>query len=198
MAGIISMVPGIDHVMDVRDLLGSLFKMAPESGRTNDNVLELSFTLIGLVPTVGSAGRMGLRLLFDGKSLKSAMAHLNGANYGNARKWLQDFNVSSVRAGAFAAAAKGLKLLDDIAASLKKNNVGVKGALIPDNVVTAAQSLATVARRCRLGPRSASGLCPALPYPLAPPRRACRSLAPCGCASPRLWRCACPARWRCG
>ena len=146
-AGVISMVPGIDQVMDVRDMLGSLFKMAPESGRTNDNVLELSFTLIGLVPTVGSAGRMGLRLLFDGKSLKSAMAHLNGANYGNARKWLQDFNVSSVRAGAFAAAAKGLKLLDDVAASLKKNNVGIKGALIPDNVVTAAQSLATVARR---------------------------------------------------
>lgn len=55
-AGVISMVPGIDQIMDVRDLLGSLFKMSHQSGRTDDNYIEFAFTLIGLVPTVGSAG----------------------------------------------------------------------------------------------------------------------------------------------
>lgn len=48
--------------------------MSHESGRTDDKTLELAFTLIGLVPTVGSAGRMGMRLLFDGKTVTRAVA----------------------------------------------------------------------------------------------------------------------------
>jgi hypothetical protein len=140
-------VPGIDQVMDVRDLLGSLFKMSHESGRTDDNVLELAFTLIGLVPTVGSAGRMGLRLLFDGQSVKRAVAHLNGAAYGDALGWLKKTKLESLKGPAFAAAEKALKLLDDIAANLKNANTGVKGYLIPDSVPVKAEALARTARR---------------------------------------------------
>jgi predicted transcriptional regulator len=146
-SGVISMVPGIDQVMDVRDVLGSLFKMSHESGRTEDNAIELAFTLVGLVPTAGSAGRMGLRLLFDGKSVTRAVAHLNGAGYGNALGWLKKTKVDSLKSAAFAACEKALKLLDDIAASLKKANSGVKDYLIPDNVVTAAEALARTARK---------------------------------------------------
>jgi predicted transcriptional regulator len=146
-AGVISMVPGIDQVMDVRDVLGSLFKMSHESGRTEDNTLELAFTLIGLVPTVGSAGRMGLRLLFDGKTVTRAVAHLNGARYGNALDWLKKMRVDSLKGAAFAACEKALKLLDDIAASLKKANTGIKGYLIPDSIPVKAEALARTARK---------------------------------------------------
>jgi hypothetical protein len=146
-AGVISMVPGIDQVMDVRDVLGSLFKMSHASGRTEDNTIELAFTLIGLVPTVGSAGRMGLRLLFDGKSVARAVAHLNGAGYGNAQAWLKNTRLDSLKGAAFAACEKGLKLLDDIAASLKKANTGVKGYLIPDSIPVKAEALARTARK---------------------------------------------------
>lgn len=145
-AGVISMVPGIDQIMDVRDVLGSLFKMAPESGRTDDNTLELAFTLIGLVPTVGSAGRMGMRLLFDGKTVNRAIAHLNGAGYGNALDWLKKTRVDSLKGAAFAACEKALKLLDDIAANLKTANKGIKGALIPDSIPIKAEALARTAR----------------------------------------------------
>jgi hypothetical protein len=146
-AGVISMVPGIDQVMDVRDLLGSLFKMSHESGRSDDHVMELAFTLIGLVPTVGSAGRMGLRLLADGKSVKRAVAHLNGAGYGDALGWLKKTRIDSLKGPAFAAADKALKLLDDIAASLKKANTGIKGYLIPDSIPIKADALARTARK---------------------------------------------------
>lgn len=146
-AGVMSMVPGIDQVMDVRDVIGSLFKMSPEPGRTPDNATELAFTLVGLVPTVGSAGRMGLRLLFDGKSVTRAVAHLNGVGYGNALGWLRNIRVDSLKAPAFAACEKALKLLDDIAASLTRSNTGIRGRLIPDNVVTTAQALARTARK---------------------------------------------------
>jgi predicted transcriptional regulator len=146
-AGIISMVPGIDQVMDVRDILGSLFLMSDKSGRTLDNTVELAFTLVGLVPTVGSAGRMGLRLLYDGKGVTKAVAHLNAVGYGNALAWLKKTRIDSLKSAAFAAAEKALKLLDDVAASLTKANKGVKDYLIPDNVVTAAQALARTARK---------------------------------------------------
>jgi hypothetical protein len=146
-SGIISMVPGIDQVMDVRDTLGSLFKLSHESGRTTDNIVELAFTLVGLVPTAGSAGRMGLRLLYDGKSVTRAVAHLNGAGYGNALGWLKSVRLDSMKAPAFAACEKGLKLLDDIAASLKKANAGIKGYLIPDHLVVKAEALARTARK---------------------------------------------------
>lgn len=146
-AGVISMVPGIDQIMDVRDLLGSLFKMAPASGRTDDNVMEFAFTLIGLVPTVGSAGRMGLRLLTDGKSVQRAVAHLNGAGYGDALGWLKKTRVDSLKGPAFAAAEKALKLLDDIATNLKTANTGIKGYLIPDSIPIKAEALARTARQ---------------------------------------------------
>ena len=145
--GVISMVPGIDQIMDVRDVLGSLFKMSHTSGRTDDNVMELAFTLIGLVPTVGSAGRMGLRLLSDGKSVTRAVAHLNGAGYGDALGWLRKTRIDSLKAPAFAACEKALKLLDNIAANLKKANTGFKGTLIPDSVPIKADALARTARK---------------------------------------------------
>ena len=146
-AGVISMIPGIDQVMDVRDVVGSLFKMSPESGRTDDNILELSFTLIGLVPMVGSAGRMGLRLLSDGKSVKRAVAHLNGAGYGDALGWLKKTKVESLKSPALAACEKALKLLDDIAGSLSKHNTGIKGSLIPDSIPVKAEAIARTARK---------------------------------------------------
>lgn len=146
-AGVISMIPGIDQVMDVRDLVGSLFKMSPESGRTDDNVLELAFTLVGLVPTVGSAGRMGLRLLSDGKSVKRAVAHLNGAGYGDALGWLKKTKVESLKGPALAACEQALKLLDDIADSLRKHNTGIKGYLIPDSIPVKAEAMARTARK---------------------------------------------------
>lgn len=146
-AGVISMIPGIDQVMDVRDVVGSLFKMSPESGRTDDNVLELSFTLIGLVPLVGSAGRMGLRLLADGKSVKHAVAHLNGAGYGDAWGWLKKTKVESLKGQALAACEKALKLLDDIADNLRKHKTGIKGSLIPDSIPVKAEAIARTARK---------------------------------------------------
>ena len=146
-AGVISMVPGIDQIMDVRDVLGSLFKMSHASGRTDDNAVELAFTLIGLVPTVGSAGRMGLRLLADGKTVPRAVAHLNGAGYGDALGWLRKTRVESLKGPAFAACEKALRLLDDIAANLKKANTGLKGTLIPDSVPIKADALARTARK---------------------------------------------------
>lgn len=146
-AGVISMVPGIDQIMDVRDVLGSLFKMGHASGRTDDNAIELAFTLIGLVPTVGSAGRMGLRLLADGKTVTRAAAHLNGAGYGDALGWLRKTRIDSLKAPAFAACEKALKLLDDVAANLKKANTGLKGTLIPDTVPIKADALARTARK---------------------------------------------------
>jgi hypothetical protein len=146
-AGVISMVPGIDQVMDVRDVLGSLFKMSDNSGRTDENMLELAFTLIGLVPLVGSAGRTGLRLVFEGKNISRATAHLNGANYGDALGWLRKFKVSSVKAQALQACEKAIRLLDDIASSLKNANTGVKGYLIPDSIPVKAEALARTARK---------------------------------------------------
>lgn len=146
-AGVISMVPGIDQIMDVRDLIASLFKMSHEDGRTDDNMIEFAFTLIGLVPTVGSAGRMGLRLVADGKSLKTGMAQLNAANYGNALHWFEKANVNTFKQPAFAACGHALDLLDKVAADLKKHNKGLTGVFIPDELVVKAEAVARTARK---------------------------------------------------
>lgn len=154
-AGVVTMVPGIDQIADVRDVIGSLFKLSSEAGRTAENQIEFAFTLIGLVPTFGSAGRMALRLVFEGKTLREGMAVLRAYLPGNALAWFKRLDWSKVAGESRQAMQKAVSLLERVAKDLKQHNQGVAGRFIPDEIVVKAESVASLSKRtaAEIGPK---------------------------------------------
>ena len=146
-SGIVTMIPGIDQIADVRDVIGSLFKMSSEAGRTPENQIEFAFTLIGLVPTFGSAGRMALRLVFEGKTLKEGMAVLHAFLPGNALDWFKRLDWAKLGTESRHAMQKAVTLLERVAKDLKQHNKGLTGHFIPDEIVVKAEAVASLAKR---------------------------------------------------
>lgn len=54
-SGLISMIPVVDQVCDVRDLIANLIDLSKENGKTSDNYKALALTAFGVIPEIGSA-----------------------------------------------------------------------------------------------------------------------------------------------
>lgn len=54
-SGLISMIPVVDQVCDVRDLIANLVDLSKENGKTSDNYKALALTAFGVIPEIGSA-----------------------------------------------------------------------------------------------------------------------------------------------
>ncbi|SDB86755.1 hypothetical protein [Acinetobacter boissieri] len=52
--GIISLIPVVDQVCDIRDLISNLITLSDEGQRNTENFMALALTSIGLIPEVGS------------------------------------------------------------------------------------------------------------------------------------------------
>jgi hypothetical protein len=75
--GLISLVPVVDQVMDVRDVSGSLYMINKQGGfakATLDQKIYLGFAAFGVVPEVGSAFKTVFKPLYkERKALKGAV-----------------------------------------------------------------------------------------------------------------------------
>jgi hypothetical protein len=75
--GLISLVPVVDQVMDVRDVSGSLYRINKQGGfakATIDQKIYLGFAAFGVVPEVGSAFKTVFKPLYkERKALKGAV-----------------------------------------------------------------------------------------------------------------------------
>lgn len=52
--GVISLIPVVDQVCDIRDLISNLVTLSDEKDQTPENYMALSLTAIGLIPELGS------------------------------------------------------------------------------------------------------------------------------------------------
>ncbi|MBD0784710.1 hypothetical protein FX995_23995, partial [Pseudoalteromonas flavipulchra] len=89
------MIPIIDQVMDLRDIIANVMLLTDDD-EANDTDAWLAFTLtgIGLVPVVGSAVKgVGKVILKNtGESLSAALAVLRKLGKGDPVKYLRDIN----------------------------------------------------------------------------------------------------------
>ncbi|KGF81479.1 hypothetical protein IA69_12565 [Massilia sp. JS1662] len=77
--GLISLVPIVDQVMDVRDVSGSLYRINKHGGfakATLDQKIDFGFAAFGVVPEVGSAFKTVFKPLY--KQRKAAKGVING------------------------------------------------------------------------------------------------------------------------
>jgi len=98
--GLISLIPVVDQVMDVRDVSGSLYRINKQGGfakATLDQKIYLGFAAFGVVPEVGSAFKTVFKPLYkERKALKGAVnsgvamiERLLSKKKGGALKWVK-------------------------------------------------------------------------------------------------------------
>ncbi|CAM4359738.1 HNH endonuclease [Pseudoalteromonas flavipulchra] len=149
---LISMIPIIDQVMDLRDITANVMLLTDDD-EANDNDAWLAFTLtgIGLVPVVGSAVKgVGKVILKNtGESLSAALAVLRKLGKGDPVKYLRDINwqdLGKQSATEVKNIVKGLRdSLDDMSTSWHYD------LLLPDAAIEGMQ--ATVKRLDEVTPK---------------------------------------------
>nr|WP_245008226.1 hypothetical protein [Pseudoalteromonas piscicida] len=142
---LISMIPIIDQVMDLRDITANVMLLTDDD-EANDTDAWLAFTLtgIGLVPVVGSAVKgVGKVILKNtGESLSAALAVLRKLGKGDPVKYLRNINwqdLGKQSATEVKNIVKGLRdSLDDMSSSWHYD------LLLPDAAIEGMQ--ATVKR----------------------------------------------------
>ncbi|CAM3908973.1 HNH endonuclease [Pseudoalteromonas maricaloris] len=149
---LISMIPIIDQVMDLRDIIANVMLLTDDDEANNtDAWLAFTLTGIGLVPVVGSAVKgVGKVILKNtGESLSAALAVLRKLGKGDPVKYLRDINwqdLGKQSATEVKNIVKGLRdSLDDMSTSWHYD------LLLPDAAIEGMQ--ATVKRLDEVTPK---------------------------------------------
>ena len=129
--GLISLIPIVDQVMDVRDVSGSLYRINKQGGfskATLDQKVGLGFAAFGVIPEVGSAFKTVFKPLYkERKALKGAfnggvamVERMLGVKKGGAVKWVRSLdwagNTQAAIIKADFALESSIQLLEYIAA----------------------------------------------------------------------------------
>ena len=116
---LITMIPVIDQAADVRDILANLKLLIWEKRYDEFGVwLALFFTLIGLIPTLGSALKGVLKLVWKGAKLEELLKVFNWFMKGNGVKWLKDLKGGKLQQYAKEAAEIGHRIFDVVISKL--------------------------------------------------------------------------------
>lgn len=98
--GLISMIPVLDQVMDLRDISGSLYRINQQGGfknATTDQIVNLGFTAFGAIPTIGSAFKTVFKPLYRQRRVAKGAVHSDlhalegmlGMKKGGALTWIR-------------------------------------------------------------------------------------------------------------
>lgn len=98
--GLISLIPIVDQVMDVRDISGNLYRINKQGGfakATLDQKIDFGFAAFGVVPEIGSAFKTVFKPLYkQRKAMKGVMnggvamiERMLGKKKGGAVKWVK-------------------------------------------------------------------------------------------------------------
>ena len=95
---IITAIPLVDQVADARDLTANIKALAWDK-RYNEFMVWLAFffTLIGLIPSVGSLLKGVLKLVWRGAKLDEVLRYFNALAKGNGVRWLKELRAGKLR-----------------------------------------------------------------------------------------------------
>ncbi len=162
--GLISLIPILDQVMDIRDISGALFRINKQGGfdkATTDQVVNLGFAAFGAIPEVGSAFKTVFKPLWKERQAAKGLVHggteaieaLLGMKKGGAITWIRQellgkWASRSQQAVTFVdgALASCIDLMDFVA-----NASGWKDWLIPDPIQAMAKELLPSLKGMRSG-----------------------------------------------
>ncbi len=117
---IITMIPVVDQVADARDLVAAIKQLAWDKRYDEAGPwVSFFFTLIGLVPSVGSALKGVLKLVWKGAKLDAVLQIFNFFMKGNGVKWLKELRAGNLAEYAKQAARIGHDVLDVVIDQLK-------------------------------------------------------------------------------
>jgi len=117
----ITAIPLVDQVADARDLVANLKLLIWEKRYTETSVwLGLFFTLIGLIPTLGSLLKGVLKLVYYGANLDDVFKFFNALAKGNASAWLKQLRAGELRNYANDAAQMLKQMFDSIIDTLNE------------------------------------------------------------------------------
>ncbi|MGB1062580.1 MAG: hypothetical protein ACPGZU_20730, partial [Ketobacter sp.] len=117
----ITAIPLVDQVADGRDLVANLKALIWDK-RYNEMAVwvGLFFTLIGLIPSLGSLLKGVLKLIYRGAKLDDVFRAFNALAKGNAWEWLKKLRAGELRQHADEAARMLKQVFDNIIATLKE------------------------------------------------------------------------------
>ncbi|AUM14324.1 hypothetical protein [Ketobacter alkanivorans] len=117
----ITAIPLVDQVADGRDLVANLKALIWDK-RYNEMAvwLGLFFTLIGLIPSLGSLLKGVLKLVYRGAKLDEIFKVFNALAKGNAWEWLKKLRAGELRQHADEAARMLKQVFDNIIDTLKE------------------------------------------------------------------------------
>lgn len=141
--GMISLIPVVDQVCDIRDLIANLITLSDEKERTSENYMALALTSVGLIPEIGSIvkttikavktkGVTKLSLMKTMESLESNAVKL-GAHcpWGRAPEtWLRSEPWKGVASKAYIHLQKNINRLQDTLRPLLTHGTGLFQARI--------------------------------------------------------------------
>ena len=98
--GLISMIPILDQVMDLRDISGSLYRINQQGGfknATTDQIVNLGFAAFGAIPTIGSVFKTVFKPLYRQRKTAKGAVHsglhalegMLGMKKGGALTWIR-------------------------------------------------------------------------------------------------------------
>ncbi|RMG54540.1 MAG: hypothetical protein D6717_09415, partial [Gammaproteobacteria bacterium] len=99
-ASIITMIPGIDQVADVRDIIANILTLTDEQDREDAwNWVALVVTLIGLIPIIGSALKGVFKVIINNADagLDAILAMLRKLGKGDPLRMLKEFDWAARR-----------------------------------------------------------------------------------------------------
>jgi len=117
----ITAIPLVDQVADGRDLVANLKALIWDKRYNEMTVwLGLFFTLIGLIPSLGSLLKGVLKLVYRGAKLDEIFKVFNALAKGNAWEWLKKLRAEELRQHADEAARMLKQVFDNIIDTLKE------------------------------------------------------------------------------
>lgn len=117
----ITAIPLVDQAADARDLVANLKALIWDKRYNEVAVwLGLFFTLIGLIPSLGSLLKGVLKLVYRGAKLDAVFKVFNALAKGNAWEWLQKLRAGELRKHADDAARMMKQIMDNIIDTLNE------------------------------------------------------------------------------
>lgn len=149
--GLISLIPVLDQVMDVRDVSGSLYNVNARGGFKNastDQVVSFGFAAFGVIPEVGSAFKTVFKPLWKERraakgavnSGVQAMEAMLGMGKGGTARWIKTLDWPGRTQQAIALANSSLAACIELTEFIATAG-GWKDWLLPDSVQAMAKEM---------------------------------------------------------
>lgn len=118
---VITAIPLVDQVADARDLTANIKALVWDKRYDDFTVwLGFFFTLIGLIPTVGSLLKGVLKLVWKSSKLDEVLKFFNAFMKGNGVRWLKELRAGKLKQYSQDAAKMAKEVIDSVSSTIKE------------------------------------------------------------------------------